>query len=70
MSRTMNVGKRVETLLDKAFMHHSIAMRSQLRYAARPETATGKMELKRAQKHDERLASVIGDLKKLVEAKF
>lgn len=70
MARTMNVGRRVETLIDKAFMHHNIAMRSQMRYAARPETTTGQMELKRMQKHEDRLAAAIDDLKKLVESKF
>lgn len=70
MSRTMNVGKRAESLLEKALRHHNIAMRSQLRYAARPDSVTGQLELKRVEKHDTALASALADLKKLVETKF
>lgn len=70
MSRTMNVGKRVDTLLDKATRHHNIAMRSQLRYAARPESVTGKLDLQRMRKHEEKLNMAIADLRKLLDSRF
>lgn len=67
MSRTLNVGKHVDILLDKAARHHTVAMRSQLRYAARPESATGKADFQRMQKHDEKLKHALADLRKLLE---
>lgn len=70
MARTMNVGKHVDTLLEKATRHHNIAMRSQLRYAARPESATGQLEFERMRKHEEKLTSALIDLRKLLENRF
>lgn len=67
MSRPMNVPKRMETLLDKALMHHEVVMRSFARHIARPDTASGKVELARVQKHEEKLADTILALKRLVE---
>lgn len=67
MARPMNVARRAETLLEKAAMHHNIAMRSQLRYAARPESKTGQLEFQRMRKHDQRMSEVLDDLKKLLD---
>lgn len=70
MPRAINVAKRVETLLDKATRHHNVAMRSQLRYSERPESATGQVDFHRMRRHEEKLSSALTDLRKLLENRF